>query len=87
MEARIGEVFEGVVSGITNWGMYVELPNTIEGMVHVSKIPGDYFAYDENTYEMVGQATGITYKLGQSLTVRVVDTDRATRTIDFALED
>lgn len=85
MEQHLGETFEGVISSITQWGMYVELPNTIEGMVHVSKIPGDYFLYDEQSYEMVGRDTGIKYKLGQKVQVQVEQTDRFLRTIDFIL--
>ena len=85
MERHIGEVFEGVVSGVTQWGIYVELPNTVEGMVHVSKLPGDYFLYDEQAYEMVGRDFGIKYKLGQRVQVQVESTDRFLRTIDFVL--
>ncbi len=85
MEAHIGEIYEGVISSITAWGVYVELPNTIEGMIHVSMLPGDYFYYDDETYEMVGQATDIRYKLGQTLTVRVHATDKILRTIDFVI--
>ncbi len=85
MEHHIGEVYEGVISSITAWGVYVELPNTIEGMIHVSMLPGDYFYYDEETYEMVGQATDIRYKLGQKLMVRVNATDKILRTIDFVI--
>lgn len=87
MEARIGECFDGVVSGVTGWGIYVELPNTVEGLIHVSKLPGDYFYYNENTYEMVGEATGRTFKLGMPVRVRVDDCDRFNRTIDFSLEE
>ncbi|MDE7001788.1 MAG: ribonuclease R [Lachnospiraceae bacterium] len=83
MEQHIGEIYEGVISSITTWGVYVELPNTIEGMIHVSMLPGDYFYYDDETYEMVGQATDIRYKLGQKILVRVNATDRLLRTIDF----
>ncbi len=83
MEQHIGEIYEGVISSITTWGVYVELPNTIEGMIHVSMLPGDYFYYDNETYEMVGQATDIRYKLGQKILVRVNATDRLLRTIDF----
>ena len=83
MENHIGEVFEGVVSGVTGWGIYVELPNTVEGMVHVSKLPGDYYYYNENTYEMVGDVTGRTFKLGMPLRVRVNECDRFAKTIDF----
>lgn len=85
MEKRLGEVYEGVISGVTNYGLYVELPNTIEGMVHVTALKGDYFNYIENTYEMVGEHTGKSYKLGQTVTVRVIGTDRLLRTIDFEL--
>ena len=85
MEEHIGEIFEGVISSITSWGVYVELENTIEGMIHVSMLPGDYFYYDEGTYEMVGQATDIRYKLGQKLKVKVNDTDKISRTIDFVI--
>ncbi|MCM1111744.1 MAG: ribonuclease R [Muribaculum sp.] len=83
MEARIGEEFDGVVSGVTSWGIYVELPNTVEGLVHVSKLPGDYFSYHEREYEMVGESTGQVYKLGMPLRVRVAGCDRFNRTIDF----
>ncbi len=85
MEERIGETYEGVISGVTAWGIYVELPNTVEGMVHVSKLPGDYYYYNESTYEMVGDATGRTFKLGMPVTVCVDDCDRMMRTIDFSL--
>ncbi|MBO5472842.1 MAG: ribonuclease R [Lachnospiraceae bacterium] len=85
MADRIGEVYEGVISGITQWGIYVELPNTVEGLVHVSTLPGDYFYYNEDTYEMVGRDTGRTYKLGEKLRVMVKGIDKLTRTVDFEL--
>ena len=85
MEEHLGEIYEGVISSITSWGVYVELPNTIEGMIHVSMLPGDYFYYDEESYEMVGQATNLRYKLGQKLKVRVNATDKISRTIDFVI--
>lgn len=85
METRIGEEFEGVISGVTGWGIYVELPNTVEGLVHVSRLPGDYYFYNETTYEMVGEATGRAFKLGMPVRVRVEECDRFTRTIDFSL--
>lgn len=85
MSERIGETFEGVISSITSWGMYVELPNTIEGMIHVTNLTDDYYHYDESTYEMIGEATGKRYKLGQKLQVVVADTDKMMRTIDFVL--
>lgn len=87
MEEHIGEIYEGVISSITNWGIYVELPNTIEGMIHVSTLPGDYFYYDEAAYEMAGQSTDKRYKLGEKLTVQVNDVDKIARTIDFIIAD
>ncbi|MDE6674550.1 MAG: S1 RNA-binding domain-containing protein, partial [Acetatifactor sp.] len=83
MEERIGEVYEGVVSGVTAWGIYVELPNTVEGLVHVSRLPGDYYCYHEENCEMAGESTGRTYSLGQPVAVQVAGTDRVMRTIDF----
>ena len=86
MRSYIGEEFEGVISSVvTNWGIYVELPNTIEGMVHVSNMEDDHYIYDEPTYSLVGEHTKKTYKLGQSVKVRVVHTDKMTKTIDFVL--
>ncbi len=87
MEQHIGEAFSGVISGITAWGIYVELPNTIEGLIHVSNLRGDYFVYDEANYEMVGRDTGKKYKLGQRIPVIVEGTDRLTRTVDFVEDE
>ena len=87
MESRIGETYEGVISGITGWGIYVELPNTIEGLVHVSRLTGDYYRYDENAYEMIGEATHKRYKLGEKIKVTVNGTDKDNRTIDFIIAE
>ncbi len=83
MEDHIGEVFEGVISGVTQWGIYVELVNTVEGLLHVSALPGDYFYCDEEACEMVGKESGVVYKLGQRVTVQVKGVDRFARTVDF----
>lgn len=83
MANHIGEEFEGVISGMTQIGIYVELPNTIEGMVRVSEIPGDYFTYDENHYEMIGERTKKTFRLGQRVKVRAVRADVFMKLIDF----
>lgn len=85
MESRIGNEYEGVISGITNYGLYVELPNTVEGMVHVTTLRGDYYNYVESTYEMVGENSGKSYKLGQTVKIRVIGTDKLVRRIDFEL--
>lgn len=87
MLAHIGEEFDGVISGVTAWGIYVELPNTVEGMVHVSKLRGDYFYYKEETYEMVSRSGKISYKLGQRVRIVVDMVDMATKTVDFDLVD
>lgn len=85
MESRIGNIYEGVISGITAWGIYVELPNTVEGMIHVSRLTGDYYYYREETYEMVGRDTGRCFKLGQKVRIMVDDVDRLYKSIDFLL--
>ncbi len=87
MEQHIGEVYEGVISGITAWGIYVELPNTVEGMIHVTRLAGDYYYYKEETYEMVGRDTGRCFKLGQKVKIVVDYVDRMNKSIDFILAD
>ncbi|MCI7274925.1 MAG: ribonuclease R [Cuneatibacter sp.] len=83
MTKHIGEVYTGIISGITAWGMYVELPNTVEGLIHVSNLDGDYFNFQEETYAMVGEMTGKSYRLGQKIRIRVMDADMEQQTIDF----
>ena len=83
--AHIGEEFEGIISGVTEWGFYVELPNTVEGLVHVVDLRDDHYNFIEQTYEMVGEHTGKTYKLGEKVRVRVSDADKLLRTINFEL--
>ena len=83
MERRIGEIYDGVISGINNYGFYVELPNTVEGMVRVSELNGDYYVFDETHYELVGEQTRRKFKLGQQIRVQVVSVDRFMKTIDF----
>lgn len=87
MADHIGEEFSGVISGITGFGIYVELENTIEGMIHVANLKGDYFHYQEESCEMVGETTNLCYKLGQKVRIRVAATDRLMRTIDFVLAE
>ncbi len=87
MSRHIGEEYDGVVSGITQYGMYVELPNTVEGMVHISNMRDDYYKYDEEHYELVGERTGKKYMLGQAVRIYVEDTDKLARTIDFCIVD
>ena len=83
MQQHLGEVYEGVISGVTRWGTYVELPNTVEGLVHVSNMMDDHYEYVEDSYEMVGEHTGKTYRLGQPVKIKVLSVDKLSRTIDF----
>ena len=85
MSEHIGETFTGVISSVTGWGMYVELPNTVEGMVHITSLTDDYYRFVEETYELVGEATGKQYKLGQTVDIVVQSVDELMRTIDFVL--
>ena len=85
MSKRIGEVYEGIISGVTGYGFYVELDNTVEGMVRISSIPDDFFIYDEANMLIYGKETGITYQLGQKVKIVVVDVDKRMRTIDFEI--
>lgn len=85
MEKHIGEEFAGVISGMSAVGIYVELPNTVEGMIRVSDIAGDYYIYDENHYEMIGEHTKRTFRLGQKVKVRVARADVFMKLIDFEL--
>lgn len=87
MEAHVGETFEGVISGVTEWGFFVELPNTVEGLVRVTSLTDDFYQYYEDTYELVGEVTNRRYKLGQKVYVTVEHCDRILRTIDFILAD
>ena len=86
MSRHIGEYFEGVISGITNWGMYVELPNTCEGMIRLQDME-DFYIFDENKYELVGEMTKQTFRLGQKVQIYVADADKVMRTVDFYLAD
>ena len=87
MSRFVGEEFTGVISGITNWGFYVELPNTVEGLVRMSDLADDYYIFDEKNYELVGERTRKTYKLGQSVRVTVSGTDPVLRSVDFVLAE
>lgn len=83
MSRRIGEVYDGVISGVTNWGLYVELPNTVEGMIRMNNLDDDYYIFDEQRYELQGESTKKIYKLGQTIRIQVLSTDRMLKTIDF----
>lgn len=87
MLEHIGEEHEAVISGIMSYGIYAELPNTVEGLIHVTRMYDDRYYYREETMEMYGIDTGRVFRLGDKIWIRVVDADKATKTVDFELAD
>lgn len=86
MQQHIGKVLSGRVSGITKFGVFVELDDIyIEGLVHMSKLPGDYYHFDDIRYRLVGEATGTLIKLNDAVVVRVLDANPETKFIDFEM--
>lgn len=85
MSDKIGEVYTGVISSVTSFGIFVELKNTIEGLVHISNMLDDYYIYDEKHHSLMGERLRKVYRLGDEVIIKVVKTDIDTRTIDFAL--
>ena len=83
MMYHIGEVREGVISGVTAWGFYVELPDTVEGLVRVSTLTDDYYVYDSQKQELEGELTHRRYALGDRVRVKVADADPVSKTVDF----
>ena len=84
MSHQIGRKFWGVVSGVTAWGLYVALPNTVEGLVHVADMD-EYFIYDAERSQLVGETSGATYRLGMKVRVRAVSASVARGEVNFAL--
>lgn len=86
MKARMGQVFDGVISGVAEWGLYVELKGShCEGLIPIRKLEDDYFEYDEKNYRLRGRRTGKRYNLGDPITVRVARADLEQRQLDFDL--
>lgn len=83
MSKRIGQQFDGVISGVTNWGLYVELPNTVEGLIRMTDLNDDFYIYHEDRMELVGERSNTVYKLGQKIKIEVSATDKLAKTIDF----
>ena len=83
---HIGEEFDGVISGITNFGMFVELSNLLsEGLVKLRDMDDDFYFYDEKNYALLGKQSGKKYRLGDKVNVRVIRIDEEKRGIDFLL--
>lgn len=86
MADRIGHVYEGMVTSITEWGMYIELPNTIEGLVHVNDMYDDFYRFDKQRMTMTGEYSGIQYGIGSKVKIKVSDVDLRSRSIQFVIE-
>ena len=87
MSYHLGEEYEGIISGVTGWGLYVELPNTVEGLIHINTLRDDYYVFDQDAYELRGDMTGKIFRLGQKVRVRVADADKMLKTVDFVLAE
>ncbi|WP_312541862.1 ribonuclease R [Enterococcus sp.] len=82
---KVGEEFDGIISSVVKFGLFIELPNTIEGLIHITALKQDYFHYLENHLALVGERTGLTFKIGQKVRIKVIKSDPETREIDFEL--
>lgn len=82
---KIGEEYDGIISSVTNFGMFVELPNTIEGLVHVSYMTDDYYRFDERQLAMIGERTAKVFRIGDEISIRVSNVNKEERTIDFEI--
>ena len=86
LQNRIGEVYEGVISGVTEWGLYVEIvENKCEGLVKVSSIKDDHYIYDEKKYALIGYRTKVSYQLGQRVKIKIQRADLERKQMDFIL--
>ena len=87
MVTKIGEEFDGIISSVTNFGMFVQLENTVEGLVHFKNMTDDFYYFDEINYSIVGERTKKTYRLGDEIRIKVIGADVGKKNIDFAVVD
>ena len=85
MEDKVGEEYEGIIVSTTGFGLFIQLPNTVEGLVHISKMDTDYFEFDEKNMMLIGQRTGLIYRVGQKINVRVTHASAEMREVDFEI--
>ena len=83
MESKIGEEYEGIVSSITQFGMFVELKNTVEGLIRFENLGNEYFIYDEDRKRLIGEKTNKVYKIGDKVKIRVISANKMLRQVDF----
>ena len=84
MEDKLGETYEGIVSGVTSFGVFVELENTVEGLIRFDNLGDDYYAYDEERKTLIGEHTGITFKVGDKIKIKVIEASKMLRRVSFA---
>ena len=87
MENKIGEEYEGIISSVTQFGIFVELPNTVEGLIRFEKLGDEYFIYDEKRKNLIGERTNKTYKIGDKVKIRVISANKMLRQVDFEIAD
>jgi len=85
MEAHLGETFPGIISGVTAFGMFVELENSVEGLVHISNMHDDYYHFNEKMYSLVGERRKKIFRLADPVTVKLIKVNKEARTLDFIL--
>ena len=85
MESHVGEIYEGIIDTVTSFGFFVELPNLVEGLVHISTIKGDFYNYVPELLSLIGKSTKKTYRIGDKVTVRCVRASKEAAMIDFEL--
>ena len=84
MEDKIGEIYEGVVSGVTSFGLFVELKNTVEGLIRFENLGNEYFEYDDIHKQLIGEHTKTVYKMGDKITVEVIEANKNLRKVAFS---
>ena len=84
MENKIGEIYEGVISGVTNFGLFVELENTVEGLIRFENLGNEYFIYDEQHKQLIGEHTKTVYKMGDKITIQVIEANKNLKKVAFA---
>ena len=85
MESRIGEEYEGIISSVTSFGMFVELENTVEGLIRFENLGNEYFIYDEERKRLIGERTNKTYKIGDKVKIKVINANKILRQVDFEI--
>ena len=87
MQDKIGEEFDGIVSSVTQFGIFVELENTVEGLIRFENLGNEYFIYDEERKRLIGEKSNKTYKIGDKVKIRVISANKILRQIDFEIVD